>query len=106
MIIKGNWETREVTIDGHRLDPRPSQKVWNHSPDGFNWGYHGSGPAQLALAILLRSTKQDVAVQLHQAFKREFVSRLPQSDFEVDFDVESWINWKMAIFLEDMLPAF
>lgn len=28
------------------------QEIRNHSPDGFNWGYAGSGPAQLALAIL------------------------------------------------------
>lgn len=26
--------------------------LFNHSPDGFEWGYGGSGPAQLALAIL------------------------------------------------------
>ncbi len=31
---------------GPRLD------LANHSPDGFSWGYGGSGPAQLALAIL------------------------------------------------------
>lgn len=24
----------------------------NHSPDGFEWGYYGSGPAQLSLALL------------------------------------------------------
>ena len=28
----------------------------NHSPAGFAWGYAGSGPAQLALAILLDAT--------------------------------------------------
>jgi Family of unknown function (DUF6166) len=27
-------------------------EIANHSPDGFEWGYGGSGPAQLALAIL------------------------------------------------------
>lgn len=42
-----------VTVDGKTLDPRPSQKLHNHSPDGFEWGYGGSGPAQLSLAILL-----------------------------------------------------
>ena len=36
-----------------KLDVYPSQKLRNHSPDGFQWGYGGSGPAQLALAILL-----------------------------------------------------
>lgn len=32
------------------LDPK--LKLVNHSPTGFSWGYGGSGPAQLALAIL------------------------------------------------------
>lgn len=32
MHITGNWETREVTIDGKCLDPRPSQKVFTTHP--------------------------------------------------------------------------
>jgi hypothetical protein len=32
------------------LDPRLD--LWSHSPDGFNFGCAGSGPSQLALAIL------------------------------------------------------
>ena len=39
-----------VTVDGRPLNPRLD--LWNHSPTGFEWGYGGSGPAQLALAIL------------------------------------------------------
>jgi hypothetical protein len=38
---------------GHVLSSGPSQAIYNHSPDGFEWGYSGSGPSQLALAILL-----------------------------------------------------
>jgi len=30
--------------------------LFNHSPTGFEWGYGGSGPAQLALAILRQSS--------------------------------------------------
>jgi hypothetical protein len=37
-----------VTQNGVPLSPEPSQAVYNHSPDGFSWGYHRSGPAQLA----------------------------------------------------------
>ena len=55
MIIRGEINTREVYVNGSRLDPKPSQRAYNHSPDGFNWGYAGSGPAQLALAILLHA---------------------------------------------------
>ena len=39
-----------VTVDGRPLNPRLD--LYNHSPSGFEWGYCGSGPAQLALAIL------------------------------------------------------
>jgi hypothetical protein len=63
-----------ATKDGSVLSPEPSQKVWNHSPDGFQWGYGGSGPSQLALALLLDATgNSDLAVRLHQDFKRDFV---------------------------------
>ena len=40
----------DVTVNGRPLDPRFD--LWNHSPTGFEWGYGGSGPAQLALALL------------------------------------------------------
>lgn len=39
-----------VTVNGATLPPRHDLR--NHSPDGFEWGYSGSGPAQLALAIV------------------------------------------------------
>lgn len=42
-----------VTVDGRRLWPSLSWKVRNHSPTGFEWGYNGSGPSQLALALVL-----------------------------------------------------
>jgi len=42
-----------VTRDGVILSPERSLKKRNHSPTGFNWGYIGSGPSQLALALLL-----------------------------------------------------
>jgi len=61
------------------LDPRPSQQVYNHSPDGFEFGYHGSGPAQLALAILLDFTDNTrVSRQLYQQFKADHIATLPE----------------------------
>jgi hypothetical protein len=65
-----------VYADRRKLLPGRSQRVWNHSPDGFSWGYSGSGPAQLALALLLDAgLPDDVAVTLHQAFKSAYVAR-------------------------------
>jgi hypothetical protein len=43
--LLGFADTRDVWLDNKKLNPGPSQAIWNHSPDGFNWGYHGSGPA-------------------------------------------------------------
>ena len=39
-----------VTVDGRPLDPRLDLRVLSAS--GFEWGYDGGGPGQLALAIL------------------------------------------------------
>jgi hypothetical protein len=63
-----------VTVDGKPLPPGPSLKVWNHSPAGFEWGYAGSGPAQLALALLLDATGDpEYAEIMHQRFKFDVV---------------------------------
>lgn len=44
------------SADGSPLAIGPSLRVRTHSPTGFEWGYAGSGPAQLALALLLDAT--------------------------------------------------
>ncbi len=67
-----------------------------HSPSGFDWGYEGSGPADLALSILCdvlkeRPSKKQIyhgdfkAYAHHQDFKREFVSRWDMyGGFQID----------------------
>jgi hypothetical protein len=60
-----------------RLTPDRSLELMNHSPSGFEWGYGGSGPAQLALALLLDYTGDEAfALDHYQAFKTEVVSQL------------------------------
>ena len=55
--------------------------IMNASPTGFSWGYGGSGPSQLALAILShhfgRGRAADGrALDLHQAFKWGVIAKL------------------------------
>lgn len=59
-----------------RLPPRLD--LQSHSPCGFSWGYGGSGPAQLALAMLAHHFGSDDvrAVRLHQPFKRCAIASL------------------------------
>lgn len=93
------------------LDPRLD--IFNHSPCGFEFGYSGSGPAQLALAILadhftycpvdmLRVPLDDsgpwrsqshgdrAALGIHQAFKARAIAPLVGIDlFEMTSDTVS-----------------
>lgn len=87
-----------VVVDGIQLDPRPSQALRNHSPDGFAWGYGGSGPAQTALAILLHVSRDpDIAERHYQAFKWEHVATWPQEAHEAEVDVEAWLAARETI---------
>ena len=76
--------------------PWESQRLRKHSPDGFNWGYGGSGPAQLALALLLHYRKDKYfSVRWYQDFKWEVIASLPQTDFEIpEKKVTDWIELK------------
>lgn len=77
-------------LDNKLLDPKESQKYHNHSPDGFNHGYGGSGPSQLALAIILKLTGKPNG---YQDFKFEFIAGLPNGeDFDVEFDFMKIMN--------------
>ena len=83
----------KVFMQGHELSPDRSLAVVNHSPDGFMWGYHGSGPAQLALAILLELVDEQSARAHYQEFKRDVIAGLDTySDFEMPMSVVlEWI---------------
>ena len=75
---EGRREGHAVTVmmNGRPLNPRLD--LWNHSPTGFEWGYGGSGPAQLALALLADHFADDAqALHLHQEFKFRVVAHLP-----------------------------
>ena len=66
-----------VTIDGRFLPKRLD--LVNHSPTGFECGYNGSGPAQLALAILADYFADNhQALMFYQGFKRAVIAKLPR----------------------------
>jgi hypothetical protein len=93
--LKGNWSSKQVWLNGKKLSPAKSLRISNHSPDGFNWGYAGSGPAQLALAICIelagvnfKERKFGPLPFNYQEFKRKYIASLPQSDFDTELEVE------------------
>jgi hypothetical protein len=59
-------------IETGRARPLPLRlDLDNHSPTGFEWGYRGSGPAQLALALLADALRRPARRVLASRFQME-----------------------------------
>ena len=95
MIFHGKRNNKKntvsVTVDNK---PLPTYlKYCNHSPDGFNWGYGGSGPSQLAFAILYHYTKdRDLVWRLHHNFKNEYVAGWEDEWQITSAEIQAFIN--------------
>lgn len=79
------------SVDGVVLDPKPSLKIISHSPDGFSCGYWGSGPTQLALALLMCVVDPITAQEAKIDFRNEHVSSWPvDGPVDIDLDIRNW----------------
>lgn len=70
--------TTVMVFDGSLTAPiyplPPRADLRNHSPDGFEWGYAGSGPSQLALALCADVLGNDErAVSVYMDFKSKVI---------------------------------
>lgn len=94
----GPGSARVFIEHGANLNPRFDLR--NHSPDGFEWGYFGSGPAQLALALLCDVLGGDdeagfLAAKLYQDFKAEKVAALQGDRWQMTAgEIRDWIKSK------------
>lgn len=100
----------DETKKARMLNPGPSQRIKNHSPDGFNFGYLGSGPSQLALALLLDAigetpleerpsseTAPVLAERWYQEFKNTFVSQWNEDTFRITrAEIANWLRTVVA----------
>lgn len=90
-----------------------TQFIVHHSPTGFEWGYGGSGPNELALNILHmhlpagidgqppvklhRGFCSQVAWNLHNEFCREFIAPLPDAGGVIKVEeVQAWIGQRWS----------
>ena len=65
----------------------------NHSPDGFEWGYWGSGPAQLAFAMLLHHSGPEIAQMYYQKFKLEVMAGITEKDWTIPSEsITKWLE--------------
>jgi len=91
--------------DHQRLTPDRSLDLVNHSPTGFEWGFAGSGPAQLACGLLLDYYDDaQVAREHYIAFRNQVVTQL-----ECDGPAACWhltgeeIDAAMAALTDDVV---
>jgi hypothetical protein len=68
-----------------------------HSPTGFSWGYGGSGPAQLAFAILACEFGPHVARDRYQDFKWAVIALLPDGAWTL---TSADIRAKIAVLMD------
>ena len=76
------------------------RRITKHSPDGFEWGYGGSGPADFALNILSVFIGEEAARAggLYQDFKWDFVATLPEEGGIIQREeILLWIEKKKSI---------
>lgn len=65
-----------------------------HSPTGYEWGYMGSGPADLALNVLGLFVPPYWAHRYHQRFKADVIARIPVEGGVLGAeDVRHWLRW-------------
>lgn len=97
----GNVLVRD-TREGEAEDLDPRLDLRNHSPTGFAWGYGGSGPAQLALAILAdvllkKEAGDTLAIRYHHDFKFDVIACLPNGEWTISAEfVRGWLNRRQS----------
>ena len=73
-----------IDENGERKPLNPRRELRNHSPTGFEWGYGGSGPAQLALAILAEHLGDDrAALNRYQRFKWACIAQIRSASWSL-----------------------
>lgn len=82
-----NHDTHVELIEGSASRDLPLHlTVRNHSPSGFEWGYCGSGPAQLALAMCVELVGVSRAERVYQHVKERLVASLAEDDWTLSGD--------------------
>jgi hypothetical protein len=98
---------------GNNVSTNVPHLVVHHSPTGFEWGYGGSGPADLALNIVevilneigyigerVDCWKGDCwadSWKLHQQFKFEFIAPMDRAGGKISYPrMKTWIEYRLG----------
>jgi len=74
------------------VNNKPLKHIVKHSPTGFNWGYGGSGPADLALSILADCVGLETAEKYYQYFKWDYVAKWGDEWQITEEEIKEWLS--------------
>jgi hypothetical protein len=84
---------------GRTLLPAP---IVLHSPSGFEWGFGGSGPADLAANVLAVFVTDKEAMRLHQRFKEVAIARIDRAGGRLSVSwIRDWLGIQWALETRD-----
>ena len=89
----GPQDIRVITGESNK----PLRHIERHSPDGFQWGYGGSGPADTALSILTDYLGYLPGNDVYQTFKNDCIAPAGK---KLEIDSDEIDIWFMAKFPE------
>ena len=109
LCIDGDVVLSRYEGEDPRLTDTPVTNVphllTKHSPTGFEWGYSGSGPADLALNIMICFVGLEKAIenQRYLQFREEFITSVPREGGTISRrDIMAWLEKQN---IDILLPA-
>jgi hypothetical protein len=88
--IRYHNQPSKVWLDGKFLNLQSSLKHANHSPTGFEWGYGGSGPTQLAFEICRQLYGLEIAGKAKAGFRHRFLEAIAEDNFDLELDLRDF----------------
>ena len=95
--IKSSIGSCQVFVKLNETDDVILKHIVRHSPDGFQWGYGGSGPSDLALSILTdynnRYGLKGLNINcIYQRFKEDFLITAGRDLSINNEEIEKWLD--------------
>ncbi len=87
---------------------KPLKQIVRHSPTGMQWGYGGSGPADLALSILtdVFAGRVELADLYYQDFKMDFVAGWGNEWIVTEATINDWLTVKTGQGIAELIRKF
>ena len=84
--------------DGEVIRRQGLKHICRHSPDGFQWGYGGSGPSDLALSLMVDYFERQGVVEAmreadgcYQDFKWDFIAKIFEAEWSItEEEIHQW----------------